>query len=1331
MKNFKLFFAVMIMIGMIISFNCPVWAGSAFLQTEAESFSSMNGINTESCSEGGQNIGWIENGDYTAYNGIDFGTGAGSFKARVASAGTGGTIEIRLGGSTGTLIGTCTVPGTGGWQSWITVGCNITNTSGVQNLFLVYSGGINVNWFSFSTEQLNNEPVMTYIGAKIVNPGTAINFTVNATDANTEDTLVYTATAPAGTLPSGAVFNTGTRAFNWTPSTAQLGTYSIRFSVTDGKDTAYEDVTIIVRDPSSTNTGAIIADHQNAKLANLMAIPDAWITKAKTDLHIYYNHTSHGSQVSDGMSGLATFKGSKYAWSGNGNGGGATLHFRDTYSTDLGNGSWTTITEDYLKSNTSTNVVMWSWCGQVSGASATNINNYLNAMNQLEIKYPAVKFIYMTGHTDGTGINGTLNTRNEQIRTYCRNNNKILFDFADIESYDPDGNYYLNKAVNDECWYDSDANGSRDRNWATDWQNSHTENVEWYRCGSAHSQPINANMKAYAAWYMWARIAGWDGTSGGGGSVNQAPVLAGIGSKTVNEGSSLTFTIGVTDPDIGAALSYTAATSPTGSLPSGASFNATTRTFNWTPGFTQSGTYTLRFTVTDGALSDYEDVTVTVNNVNRPPVLAAIGAKLVKEGSLLSLTISGTDPDTGTTLTYSAATSPTGSLPAGANFNPGTRTFNWTPSNTQSGTYTLRFTVSDGSLSDYENVVITVADETVAPPPGGGNSANNAPVLNTIGAMNVEEETLLSFIITAADPDANTTLTYSAIPLIPTTTPAGASFNAATKTFNWIPNNMQSGSYTIRFLVSDGELIDYEDVIITVNNKNQPPVLSAIGAKTVNEGSPLNFSISAADPDTGASLVFSATTSPTGNLPAGASFNPNTRTFNWVPTYSQSGTYTLRFMVSDGALSDSETVTITVNDITVVTDPIITPPAPPAPPVAPVVPITPITPAAGSSIELSPVVSGDIAKASLSEDQVTNAFSQATADAAGIKTVTLNVAKATGAKTYMQEIPAAVLENGTSQQRIEINTSVANITIPGNMFTAKNTSNIKNMGISVSYADKSGLQKALSEKIGDRPVIVLTAYADNKKIPWSNSNAPVTIALDYEPTAEELKNPDHIVVWYIDGKGKVIEVPSGRYDPVAKKVIFTTTHFSQYAVTHSKKTYHDIEKAYAKTNIEALASKGLFNWIEGDSFNPSRNITRGEFIYLLVTALDLHGTVDSNFSDVDTTDVYYEAAGIAKKLGISNGMGNNQLGAKRSISRQDMSTLIIRALKVAKKNYPSGNVTELSQFNDAGRISNYAKESLATLVKAGVLKGYNKNLDPRKTFTMQEAATVIYRIYNK
>lgn len=212
------------------------------------------------------------------------------------------------------------------------------------------------------------------------------------------------------------------------------------------------------------------------------------------------------------MTGLISFKGDLYRYS---NGGGAdSLDLRNTPfsgASDLGNPNltaWESATRSYLDANNDINVIIWSWCGQVSGSSEAQISNYLSLMNQLEKDYPDVIFVYMTGHLDGTGANGNLNIRNNQIRQFCIDNNRFLYDFADIESYDPDGLVnYMYKNCNDNCDYDSNGDSSRDSNWAADWQGRHIENTDWYSCSAAHSQALNGNLKAYAAWTLFCRIA--------------------------------------------------------------------------------------------------------------------------------------------------------------------------------------------------------------------------------------------------------------------------------------------------------------------------------------------------------------------------------------------------------------------------------------------------------------------------------------------------------------------------------------------------------------------------------------------------------------------------------------------------------------------------------------------------------------------------------------------------------------------------------------------------------------------------------------------------------
>ncbi|MCA9398380.1 MAG: hypothetical protein KC618_01440, partial [Candidatus Omnitrophica bacterium] len=230
-----------------------------------------------------------------------------------------------------------------------------------------------------------------------------------------------------------------------------------------------------------------------------------------------------------------------------------------------------------------------------------------------------------------------------------------------------------------------------------------TAQSDYSDTGLSASTTYSYQVEAYdAANNTSAKSTSAQVTTQSSGGPNQAPVLVAIGNKSVDENQLLQFTISATDPDNNP-LTYSAS-----NLPSGTLFNPSTRTFTWTPDYDDAGTYnTVTFTVSDGSLQDSEIITITVNDVNRAPVLDGIGNKTVTEGQALSFTITGSDPDNDSTAFGIV------NAPAGSSFDTNTGAFSWTPSSVT--TENVTFSITDGSLSDSEQISIQVNSSS-----GGG-----------------------------------------------------------------------------------------------------------------------------------------------------------------------------------------------------------------------------------------------------------------------------------------------------------------------------------------------------------------------------------------------------------------------------------------------------------------------------------------------------------------------------------------------------------------------------------------------------------------------------------
>jgi len=276
----------------------------------------------------------------------------------------------------------------------------------------------------------------------------------------------------------------------------------------------------------------IIVDHWAVQ--EFEQIPDEWIEKAK-ELTVHYGHTSHGSQILAGLYWIEdNIDATKYKAVVGGRTGSRSPNLPSASTpaslrlweeglwpeTDGGHlGYWRgdaalNGTKEILNSGIF-DVSGWAWCGQVGNSDWSYIQDYLNAMGSLESQYSNIKFFYMTGHNVESGPPNhqqiaweRLRSNNQGIKEHCLQNDAILFDFADIETHDPDGNYYA----------DEDGTGT----WCAAWI---AENPGKYPnlpprsesgcgagCGiSAHAHGLFTAMKAKAFWWMMARIAGWEG----------------------------------------------------------------------------------------------------------------------------------------------------------------------------------------------------------------------------------------------------------------------------------------------------------------------------------------------------------------------------------------------------------------------------------------------------------------------------------------------------------------------------------------------------------------------------------------------------------------------------------------------------------------------------------------------------------------------------------------------------------------------------------------------------------------------------------------------------
>lgn len=249
-------------------------------------------------------------------------------------------------------------------------------------------------------------------------------------------------------------------------------------------------------------TGSYVIDHTDA---DLTAIHDTWIDEAQDIIKLHYAHTTHGSQLT---TGLTRIEASDPAYN-------VEIGYMDLPDADNtlnifdGQESETAISADLywqtaagmeytravLDNNSRINVSMWCWSVELDTCSEEQVQAYLDSMAVLETEFPDVTFIYMTGNAQSDGAEGyNRYLRNEQIRQYCTQNEKVLYDFADLDTW------WFNPSTG--LWERATYNYSG--------MEIPMEHSQYHGDDAGFTTYESCEQKGKAVWWLMAILAGWE-----------------------------------------------------------------------------------------------------------------------------------------------------------------------------------------------------------------------------------------------------------------------------------------------------------------------------------------------------------------------------------------------------------------------------------------------------------------------------------------------------------------------------------------------------------------------------------------------------------------------------------------------------------------------------------------------------------------------------------------------------------------------------------------------------------------------------------------------------
>jgi len=277
----------------------------------------------------------------------------------------------------------------------------------------------------------------------------------------------------------------------------------------------------------------------------------------------------------------------------------------------------------------------------------------------------------------------------------------------------------------------------------------------------------------------------------------------------------------------------------------------------------------------------------------------------------------------------------------------------------------------------------------------------------------------------------------------------------------------------------------------------------------------------------------------------------------------------------------------------------------------------------------------------------------------------------------------------------------------------------------VDAEEVAAISPEAAEKIGDRPVYSLSVTNGGAEVSDFNGGA-LTVSIPY--TLAEGEDPNAVLIYYIDSNNNLIPVVSRYSDGMVR---FSTPHLSRYAVGYNKVSFNDVDpNDYYFAPAVYFGARGV---VEAGDLEPKAVLTRGEAIVLIMKAYGIEPLEDAedNFSDAEGPYEAYFAK--AKAIGLTNGIGNNMIGADLPMTREMMFTMVYNILDIMGE-LPQTDVAvkDPTSFIDYSELSAWSVDATSALIENGIIEGTGSNaLSPKATATRAELITMLYRLLNK